>query len=999
MIPLELEISNFLSYRETAVLDFRGVHLACISGANGAGKSSILDAITWTLFGQSRSKSDDDLVNRTAVSNDEWAEVTLMFELEETIYRISRRRRARKSTTLELQIATELENGRPVDWKTLSEPKIKETQAVIEDILRMNFDSFINASFFLQGKADEFTTKTPSRRKEILAELLGINVWDSYREKVAERRKAQEDQIRLQDARLEEIDEELLEEPERRAAVEEAEAQHKLIQDQLSARELVLTDLRKMDTAVKQQKQQLIQLRQTHEQTSSNLDDLKATISQRESEKEKHQALIDQKKVIEAEHKKWQRLDTAVAQWQEKANANNQFNRQMEPLRLIIAENRTRLEQQIKQLEQEATLVKQAQIQLDQLLPQRETDQKQLAEIEHQISQFDQQMQALRSSQASLQQLEGEHNLWQQEVAQLQREAGRVASLEQEKNAQSTTLTTSQAQIAEITAKLDSLATQLQDKANLEAELNTMKAEQPRLKTEMDEIKEKMDALNANTASTCPLCGQPLTEAHLTKVLSDLKADGKARGDRYRENQATTKSHQEKLATFANTLKEQPALERQQSSQRDLIAKAEARLAEIDHTLTNWAANGRIRLAALETKLANTADLDAKQLEVAKLETAVAEKSSLDKARTTLQERIVRADAQEQTNQQRIDKWTAEGQAKLESAQTQFKGEAFAPEAQAELAKLTSEQAQIEYDEYEHQQAISARDALQEAPEKAQALKQAESTLETLTSTIADFITQRDSQEAILNTQAEQIAQMEAGLAELESSGSDLGQVEQEVNRLREESIQASRRLGSAQQKLDVLADLQKRRDSITDEKKELAAHLQKLKMLEEACGRNGVQALLIEAAIPEIETRANELLDRLTAGRMSVRFQTQKQLKSNKDVKRETLDIHIRDEAGERPYSNFSGGEQFRVNFAIRLALSQILARRAGAKLQTLVIDEGFGSQDPNGRQRLIEAINTIQEDFARILVITHIEELREAFPNQIEVQKTASGSQFSIN
>ncbi|MCA9947574.1 MAG: hypothetical protein KC449_29040, partial [Anaerolineales bacterium] len=81
------------------------------------------------------------------------------------------------------------------------------------------------------------------------------------------------------------------------------------------------------------------------------------------------------------------------------------------------------------------------------------------------------------------------------------------------------------------------------------------------------------------------------------------------------------------------------------------------------------------------------------------------------------------------------------------------------------------------------------------------------------------------------------------------------------------------------------------------------------------------------------------------------------------------------------------------------RLALSQLLAKRAGARLQTLVIDEGFGSQDPNGRQRLIEAINTIQGDFKRILVITHIDELRDAFPNRIEVQKTSSGSQIALS
>jgi exonuclease SbcC len=54
MIPLRLELTNFLSYRETAVLDFNGIHLTCIAGTNGAGKSTILDATTWALFGQSR---------------------------------------------------------------------------------------------------------------------------------------------------------------------------------------------------------------------------------------------------------------------------------------------------------------------------------------------------------------------------------------------------------------------------------------------------------------------------------------------------------------------------------------------------------------------------------------------------------------------------------------------------------------------------------------------------------------------------------------------------------------------------------------------------------------------------------------------------------------------------------------------------------------------------------------------------------------------------------
>jgi exonuclease SbcC len=138
-------------------------------------------------------------------------------------------------------------------------------------------------------------------------------------------------------------------------------------------------------------------------------------------------------------------------------------------------------------------------------------------------------------------------------------------------------------------------------------------------------------------------------------------------------------------------------------------------------------------------------------------------------------------------------------------------------------------------------------------------------------------------------------------------------------------------------------------------------------------------------------------LLARMTESRMHLQFETQRETLKGDTI--ETLDINIGDELGTRPYELFSGGEAFRVNFAIRIALSKLLARRAGAQLQLLVIDEGFGTQDAEGRGRLVEAINSIQDDFARILVITHIEELRDAFPVRIEVTKTEVGSQINLN
>jgi exonuclease SbcC len=205
--------------------------------------------------------------------------------------------------------------------------------------------------------------------------------------------------------------------------------------------------------------------------------------------------------------------------------------------------------------------------------------------------------------------------------------------------------------------------------------------------------------------------------------------------------------------------------------------------------------------------------------------------------------------------------------------------------------------------------------------------------------------------------------------------------------------------VGAARQKVLVLKDLKVRLKELTGQREELARLVSQYKLLDRAFGKDGVPALLIEQALPEIEMRANELLERLSDGNMSVRFATQAAFKDKKreDLK-ETLDILISDSSGTRDYELYSGGEAFRVNFAIRLALSELLAKRAGARLQTLVVDEGFGSQDALGRQHLIEAINQVKQDFAKVLVISHLDELKDAFPNRIEVEKTPRGSTLRV-
>ena len=133
---------------------------------------------------------------------------------------------------------------------------------------------------------------------------------------------------------------------------------------------------------------------------------------------------------------------------------------------------------------------------------------------------------------------------------------------------------------------------------------------------------------------------------------------------------------------------------------------------------------------------------------------------------------------------------------------------------------------------------------------------------------------------------------------------------------------------------------------------------------------------LIIENALPDIETIANDLLNALTGGRMMVQLVTQKTKTAGIS---ETLDIIISDELGPRPYEGWSGAESYEVDIALRVAISKFLAKRAGASMKTLVIDEGLGSLDAQGKQKFIEAVNTLAGDFEKVLCISHIDEIKE--------------------
>ena len=858
MIPIKLQIEGFLSYRDPIELDFTNFSLACISGPNGAGKSALLDAITWALFGQARKRDESVINNHPSVSA---AQVILDFDYEGNRYRVQRVNPRGKTSAVEFFIWSHPGAGGEGRWKPLTERTLRETDQKIEDTLRMDFDTFTNASFFLQGKADQFATARPADRKRILSNILGLEIWETYREAASQHRRDLEKGVKELDGRLSELQTELDEEPQRKARLSELETRLDELTQQRIAQAAILDNVRRIRAALDEQAKMLVTYQTQIENATRSRDEVQDTLTARRTEKAEYDQMIASAGEIEKAYQDWQAARAALETMEELAA---QF-RQHEALRhkphsaIQLAETRLKDKQQA-------------------LMEQQSALQAELAGLENLVERL--------------------------EIARIKIETA-----------------------GQMLAKREALQAEVQ---RLQAEQAEAKAENPRLRDEMLELKDRISQLEAAEGVECPLCGQPLTADERASLIENLTVKGNQLGDRYRENKRL-------LEEFEGTFN---------------------------------------RLGA---ELADLNGADAAMREATRL---------VDQ----LEHQIENLNQQRQT-------WEEDMAPRLVEITTALGEGSFALEERAQLREIDAELAALGYDLDAHERLRQAEGAGRVAEEKLRGLEGARAAVGQIDREIAGLEVQLTDLENNLAVMTEAYDDAAAQYAAAQADLPDLARAEEDLYDIQEQENHLRREVGMATQNVVVLESFKERKAELLEERESKTRQIADHKQLERAFGKDGIPALLIEQALPEIQESTNELLDRLSNGRMSFNFVTQREYKDTgrEDIK-ETLEMVISDSVGARDYEMFSGGEAFRVNFSIRLALSQVLAHRAGARLQTLVIDEGFGSQDAQGRQRLVEAINLVRDDFAKILVITHLDELKDAFPTRIEVEKTPLGSKLQV-
>ena len=1013
-----------MSYAD-ATLDLTSVPVACLTGQNGAGKSALLDAITWALWEEARASSDELM---RLGEKETW--VDLVFNHEGDKYRVRRARqkvsvkagsKASSKGTLDFQVFSfkevavgvgqGLESARESgSWRSLTSASMRETQKTITELLRMDFETFINSAYLRQGKADEFTTRAPADRKQILSEILGLSYFDRLQEKAKEHSRALKLQSEVLAAQLSFVTDQETKLVNTNQELVEAETLFKEKADALLDMENISNLLRERISQMNIFKERL----KKGESETATLDKDIASIGEQYEDQKKRLDQVDQllskTPEIEAAALRFQEIKTNVEKLDKNSFALQELTVKKNEYQTELAKIRSRLEvecdttkTQLKELEDKLDKLKKDTLD-QQKIEEAFLKYKESIALETELSLKQEAFTRLTNRANELKSLVAEQKIRLEADLSLKRLAlaDLQKILESKQNLENEKLF-----LEDETKALEKLEAAFEDVEERGLKLKTLleskKGKIETLHLQQKERQSKISELHAHAdSSICPLCSAPIVDR--AAVIARYHEQNKSQDEEIKNIEIEIDKFEferdelrKQYSTLRAKLDGRKQLDKQIGQFNEKLQAVERAQTNLDKSLEE--------LKTLESRLQRE---DFAQIERESLINIKAEIHKLEfdpLIFSSLQSQLRMQRHVEFRHQQlvkdiaeiiKIELQTPSLSEQLRSKTDEISGESYGNSERKNLQEVQTKIASLEYDRNEHKElqtklaellpTTNLHRDLQKALEEKPAIEKAESAYK-------EMLAEKRARKEELTQEQKQLA---ADLEEFPLTEKKLQELLPGIAGARASKDEAGQRLAVlTAQSMALTEELQ----SLSQKKLELdllKSSIDDYQFLAEAFGKKGIQAVIIENAIPEIENEANRILSRLTENKMHIALVTQHKTKTGTTV--ETLDLVIGDEMGTRNYELFSGGEAFKVNFAVRVALARLLARRAGAKLETLIIDEGFGSQDDDSRERLVRAIKAIQTDFARILVITHMADIKEMFPTQIQVSKVNGASQLEI-
>jgi DNA repair protein SbcC/Rad50 len=1040
VIPRHVKLSGFLSYREEQEINFTTAALWMLGGNNGSGKSAIFDALTYALFGCHRggSQNANELINKESNA----LGVEFEFSLEGVLYRAKRtlKRNPKGGTAATQQLFTQIttSDGEP-HWEAVPDTSKKaEFDQWVANKIGLKYETFTSSVLLLQGKAEKLLDAKPSGRAEVLAEIVDLDRYKRLYDKANERKlecKARLEAISHQtDAVPEVTDMELLGAVQK---IEECEAARKEAQARLEASQsLEVQAHRWVDF------QGRLQTAQDRLQTTESLLGEAAKIEREFSRWKELREVLPAVKTVLTERSKIQESqrktehcvnhrEEAQTRRQAADHEKEQAQKQRQTLQNQLAKDEQKLSTaNIRLRELEGILQTARRVEEQEATLNRDQDE---------ISRLPEDPSAeVRTLQTGLERLQ---------------ELQRILPILERFQAERYELQASQKQDVETRELLKKLEKEgVAAKAKLiEAETSAVQAQEARTRADQEaavsrtllqQAKEAVESFKGLSGSPkCSSCGQSLTKKHFAQELT-LREE--AIQDAEKQNKTSVK----KLAEATKIAETQAENEK---SQRDVVQQLRDEYTQTLSKAKQFQADCTKLAESLGLRYSEMPEVYRKKISVKPMADWTKSQYPQPDELAAMRQEMSGIDGVKRQIRDAVDKenkWKALD-ARIKLTQQNVK-QLKATLPKTDVALLSQESLKLRSEETTLTQAIKATKlTLQQLETTVNKLSQeAHDAIQTITELVGrlqtEEVVRKNSQENTeramkqlseswaarvekagtadysewnseyeelnakrIEERAKQLEIARGGLAKLREDVTTLqSQIDAipaaerltpetvrtmiQTSRLEFESLDKS--LRESLQAKSVLDGYRDQRDKLGDQFRKIDAEFNRYKLLAELLGRDRLQRFLVRKAERLIVDYANNVLDRLSSGQLYLKLA----VTDDGSGTDKALDLDCFNRVtGESPINVvfLSGSQKFRVAVSLALAIGQYSSRQH-RPIESVIIDEGFGCLDRQGRQIMIQELLNLREHLKCILLVSHQEEFAEAFSHgyRFEIEEGAT-------
>ncbi|MBF2479735.1 SMC family ATPase [Listeria seeligeri] len=1014
MRPIKLTMQAFGAYAKKEVIDFEKLgteQIFVISGKTGAGKSTIFDAISFAIFGKANTFDRESFSMRSHFATDkEITEVTLVFRLKEHIYQISR--------IPQQEIAKQRGNGTTTspqkaelyeligDEMKLLASSVRDVNTKMEELIQLNVDQFRQILMIPQGEFRELLVSDSKEKEAILQRLAHTLYYEKVEKILWEKQKEAEVFVIEARKKVTELAELSLpdEDVAGKTTAEITELQTKLVEKETTTlaefeEELIFNreQTSKVVEKVTLAKEQLLdwQNLDLYTQEVASLEqetDFYAT-TQKQIEKAKRAGNLRSQDALCIRLK--EQLQSAETNEQEITEQANKV-----AIQFSTAKKQTEiLAEQAGELEKNKRLL----FQLEEMEPklmelESTTVQKQCAELEWK-NQTDHLQQIITKQQVLTEQTK------QAEERLVEINQAELANLEaMNKRTQLEILIEKNRELISKRTKMVAWEKQKQAEQQILTQLlSQTEAIEMMIKQEEAKLKNEQAASLAehlHDGNACPVCGS-IEHPNLATF----------------EEAADLEKLEETKATF--------------QAKQLAISTAEKAISQLDWQLNEWRDISELKLTELEENVtANTQTLNDLTKEIEELQSKIAQKETLQTKIETLKNNQSEIELEKNNVAQHVE--SLHQQVQLAAGKLSYLEQAIPAELRDKtIFDKQKKMVQTSIQNYEQQK--EQVDAAYKQAEKE--TTRLESTLTVATKTTLEankalqvqreifkeamqqnhFLSYEDYKQALMSDETLKIQEEKVSAFQKKrhlaiSRQADLTEKlkdKQKPNIDQLESIMKEK-----QQILAQLEEKTMRQRELVSKRKELIENYQKsIQAVEQAEVNYADIGLLSDAArgknarritferyilamfLDTIINRANHRLSKMTSGR----FELHRKIEKAKGNVQSGLELEVFDEYTglTRHVKTLSGGESFKTSLALALSLAEVVQEMAGGiSLETMFIDEGFGTLDPESLEVAVECLLETQENGRLVGIISHVPELKERISARLEVTATNHGS-----